>query len=724
MAIVLMLVAALVLPQTTPRGGRVVDATGRPLAGATVTLDSRSGTLLAVSADDGTFTLPPLPDRAKIVVSLPGFDPQAIAITPASTPLVVTLRVAAVEETVVVRAAPTAATGASLPIAPLDVVRTAGTQADLMRAIGGLPGVARIDEGAGLFVRGGDVGELLVLLDGVVVTHPYRYETPTGGYRGAIDPFLIQGASFSSGGFSAAYGNSLSAVVDLTGQDRPADRQINVTAGLAGVSVLGASPLGSRWGVRGGANRAMPSVLFAVNPSPREFDRLPGGWDLSGSLHGDFGAAGRLRIFGLAQADHVGVELEKDAFAGFLHSSADHRLTTVRWDRSLGPGWRLTASAGADRYASGTDVGVMAITERERNQSGRVEIAGPAWSWTVQAGADAVWKTTEVTGRVPVRGGDFGGVSGFTDFDVVHRDRTAGAFTVASRSFGRLTPELGVRFDRYRTAQAWTADPRIALRLALTGDRAVRIAWGRYHQAPGPSYFDRVRGAARLAPLGATHLVVGYDRGTPGSRLFMRAEGFYKRYDSLPLEDDEIGFVSTGYGSAHGLDYYFRTTWSGFDLKLGASWLDARRRWTSPAQRDRYPLPAGTWAPDFSIPYSWQVAMNVPVARGMAAGLTWRVAAGRPTTPAIGAVATPAGFEPVWGAINSERLPRYERLDLSASVIRTLGANTTAIFFASVDNVLGRGNFFEYAYSADYSERRPVAGATPRSIYFGCSITR
>ena len=92
-------------------------------------------------------------------------------------------------------------------------------------------------------------------------------------------------------------------------------------------------------------------------------------------------------------------------------------------------------------------------------------------------------------------------------------------------------------------------------------------------------------------------------------------------------------------------------------------------------------------------------------------------------TPVAGAVATANGYEPIWGPINSERLPRYERLDLSVSTVRTLGARTSAVFFASVDNVLARQNFFEYAYSADYTSRRPVLGAAPRSFYVGCSIT-
>ena len=137
-----------------------------------------------------------------------------------------------------------------------------------MRALGTLPGVARIDDGTGLFVRGGDVSETLVLLDGVVVSHPYRYETPTGGFRGAIDPFLTQGVSFTTGGFSAQYANTLSGVVDLVAAARPREMQTTVTAGLAGLSASAAWPIGETAGVRIAANRSTPAVLFAVNPSP------------------------------------------------------------------------------------------------------------------------------------------------------------------------------------------------------------------------------------------------------------------------------------------------------------------------------------------------------------------------------------------------------------------------------------------------------------------------
>jgi hypothetical protein len=67
-------------------------------------------------------------------------------------------------------------------------------------------------------------------------------------------------------------------------------------------------------------------------------------------------------------------------------------------------------------------------------------------------------------------------------------------------------------------------------------------------------------------------------------------------------------------------------------------------------------------------------------------------------------------------------MPRYERVDLSASWLRVIGGRMIT-FFASVDNALGRANVFEYAYSADYTTRRPVVTAHPRSVYVGCSFS-
>ncbi len=80
-----------------------------------------------------------------------------------------------------------------LHLSGLDVLRTAGTHADVFRRAQMLPGVSKLDEGAGLFGRGGDADETATYLDRALLSHPYRLETPSGGFFGTVPPWLISG---------------------------------------------------------------------------------------------------------------------------------------------------------------------------------------------------------------------------------------------------------------------------------------------------------------------------------------------------------------------------------------------------------------------------------------------------------------------------------------------------------------------------------------------------
>lgn len=711
------------LQQPATVSGDVVDQSNLPLPSVVVTI--KGTTAVVVTDEHGHFGISAEHSDAVVVFELSGFATRTVAIAQTTGPLHVVMTLAPVSTEVIVRApAASAPPDPRMTLRPLDVVRTAGTQADVMRALSVLPGVAQVDEGAGIFVRGGDVSETTVMLDEAPLNHPYRYETPTGGYRGAVDPFLTQGVSFTTGGFSAAYGNSLSGIVDMRSLDRPAVRRMTATAGLAGISLAAAQPIGSESGVRVAVNRATPSVLFAVNPSPRDFDELPGGWDTSASAYYNSATHGAFRLFVLDQHDHVGVQLEQDAFDGFLHSTTSYRALIASWRQLMSNGWTVTAIGSADHHVNGFDVGVAAIDSADDARSARLDLAGSAGSWTVRFGADAGKTVTDATGVVPERGGDFAGVSGTSTFDVNHHDNHGGGYVETSHAFGIVTPTFGVRSDYFSAASTARVDPRVNVAIDLGALGRLRMAWGIYHQAPSPEYFDQVRGAAALAPMTAVHYTAGYETGKSDGALFFRAEGYYKTYRDLPVQDDAVGYGDTGYGNARGIDLYGRRVWHFIDLRASASFVHTERRWTSPEQQDRYPLPAGTWTPDFSIPYTWQVVVNAPVWPTIWLGMDWREAAGRPTTPAIGATATPEGYEPIWGPINSERLPRYKRIDLSVSYLTKLGPHTNAVFFASVDNLTNHFNFFEYAYSADYSSRHPVASAAPRGFYVGCTITR
>jgi hypothetical protein len=79
---------------------------------------------------------------------------------------------------------------------------------------------------------------------------------------------------------------------------------------------------------------------------------------------------------------------------------------------------------------------------------------------------------------------------------------------------------------------------------------------------------------------------------------------------------------------------------------------------------------------------------------------------------------------PLYGAINSERLPAYARCDANVSYRAHAGTATGIVYFAAVGNVLGRQNYSSYSYSPDFTQRAPIVSANPRSFYVGLSIIR
>jgi len=103
----------------------------------------------------------------------------------------------------------------------LDVVTTASAVGDFVGALQTLPGTSTVAEDGRLFVRGGDANETQIFIDGIKVFTPF---TPTPGNvptRGRYSPFLFDGITFSTGGYSAEYGNALSSVTLMNTIDEP-----------------------------------------------------------------------------------------------------------------------------------------------------------------------------------------------------------------------------------------------------------------------------------------------------------------------------------------------------------------------------------------------------------------------------------------------------------------------------------------------------------------------
>src|SRR6476659_8646307 len=118
---------------------------------------------------------------------------------------------------------------AATVLSTLDVLTTGGANADITAVVKTLPGAQQVGEKEGLFVRGGAGYETKQFIDGTMVNNPYYTSVPDIAQRGRFSPFLFKGTVFSTGGYSALYGQALSSVVLLESIDLPERSEVDAT---------------------------------------------------------------------------------------------------------------------------------------------------------------------------------------------------------------------------------------------------------------------------------------------------------------------------------------------------------------------------------------------------------------------------------------------------------------------------------------------------------------
>ena len=99
-----------------------------------------------------------------------------------------------------------------LELKQIKALPSLGGEKDIIKAIQLLPGVQFGNEGSnGMFVRGGNQDENLILLDDV----PLYNVNHLGGFVSAFNPSAINSIKIIKGGFPAKYGGRLSSIIDV-----------------------------------------------------------------------------------------------------------------------------------------------------------------------------------------------------------------------------------------------------------------------------------------------------------------------------------------------------------------------------------------------------------------------------------------------------------------------------------------------------------------------------
>lgn len=228
--------------------GKVVNQKGKPIASANVFIEGAYDGATTDEAGDFSFTTDVegnqtlvvsflIYETSKTQIDVANFQVQTIKIKESMNAL-----------DAVIISAGTMESGEKARVSvlkPLDIVTTAGSAGNIIVALQTLPGTQSVGEDGRLFVRGGEANETQTFVDGIRVAQPYGATTNNLPTRGRFSPFLFSGIAFSTGGYSAEYGEALSSILLLNTEDNPDQNKTDISLMTVGLG-LGNTQSGKR----------------------------------------------------------------------------------------------------------------------------------------------------------------------------------------------------------------------------------------------------------------------------------------------------------------------------------------------------------------------------------------------------------------------------------------------------------------------------------------------
>lgn len=696
--IIFSLLPALLLCQTKI-SGRVVDTENQPLPGANVFIkDSYDG---VSSKEDGSFSfITEEEGEAILVVSFVGYNTKEENIL--LTGKEISIEIILVEEaeelgTVVISAGSFEASDErkGVILKPLDVVTT-GADADIYSALETLPGTQQIGETEGLFVRGGSASETVTIIDEMVVQKPFYTSVPDIPSRGRFSPFLFKGIVFSTGGYSAKYGQALSSALILNTQEL-ADQTLTAI----NLMILGGGGAHvHRWEE---SSFAVGGAYYNLGPyvnvfeQRQEWDTAPIGFEGSMNYRIKTSKTGMLKAYASFSYGDLALfteNLNDLSKRDFTKLRSDNYYSNLSYREILGDDWALFAGASFSLDKDWFDLNSDKVKQDEILNQARVSVTRQVFNSSfITFGGEAqnmIYKNAfnELSGRI-----DEVYLAGFLEADIF--------FT------NDLAARVGIRGERSKLLGKYNLAPRISLAYRLGIYDQLNFAYGKFYQTP---FKDFLIQTTNFNYENASHYIFNYQH-IDDDRTF-RIEVYYKDYDNLvkgnlftpPFISPTVPFSNDGSGYAKGVDIFWRDreTFDMTDYWLSYSYLDT--------ERDFINFP-GLATPTFATPHTFSAVVKhwVP-AITTSFGLTYTFATGRPY------------YNPNNPEYLGDRAKNYNNLSLNASFLTTIFNNFTVIFF-SVDNLIGFKNIYGYNYSTDGTIRRPVLPTATRAFFIGMFIS-
>jgi len=579
---------------------------------------------------------------------------------------------------------------------PLDIVTTAGAQGDIVGALKTLPGAQQIGESEGLFVRGGEGNETKTIIDGMVVNKPFFSSAPDIASRGRFSPFLFKGTVFSTGGYSAQYGQGMSSVLALETQDLP--EQSSSTLALSSVGIGGGyNKLWKEKKMSAGFDLNYTNLLpyFLIVKQTPEYTRAPQFAGGSLNFRKKTSASGMLKFYGYFNLSDLGIKTisidSTNGYKNLFELNNTDIYTNITYKERLGEKWLLNIGASYSTNVDLIKTGSDSIRSQSDMTQGRVVVSrGIGKLSIVRFGAEYQYTFDEFK----IDGYKFG--SSYSIKKSVYDNYSAQFVEADIYLTSKLVLRAGARGEHSTLEKKYVISPRSSVAYKLGEKSQISVAYGQFYQKPDRDYlfYSKIPGYNK-----ATHYIANIQRVDDFHTV--RAEVYYKKYDNLT---NALDSTNSGYGYAQGLDIFWRDkkTIKGVDYWISYTYLETKRKYQT------YPKEV---TPPFAATHTASLVFKKFFDKlNLSSGFTYTYASGRPY------------FNPNNTEFMSDKTIDYHSLGINAAYLRQI-KNCFAVLAFSVTNVIGNNQIFGYRYSYDYQRSAAVTPPAKRFFFVGLFLS-
>jgi outer membrane receptor protein involved in Fe transport len=691
--------------------GRVIDVLGKPVRGATITLEG--GTEPIGKTDRlGRFTVK-APMGATLVVESKAFGVAIATVNGRSLDDIVLLTEKQLGETISIESdAPAAAPGAA-QLDRQELQRVPGTGGDVVRALTVMPGVVNLQVPlgySGVVVRGSSPQDSKVFVDDFDV--PVLYHNI--GFRAIVPAETIESLDFVPGGFDVAYGRASSGIVLLKTRAGSENRSTQAEISVIDGGLLAQGPIDKKSRYMFALRRStidfvLPSVIpdsvdLSLTTVPRYWDgQLRLDRELSEKWRGTLSLVGTDDTFELVGSKNEDAE-SKRFFnrTRFLRATAALRFKDGPWTANIALSTLLPQfifEIGQYQYIRTSQPTVTPRFEVARNEPEAIGLKNV--EWRVGAEAPIAKSNAELALPREPREGEGGQNMMFDPRDVTTTINTSvwlpdvAAWTAMSADFHpRVRVTAGVRAEVFGRQDEFSVSPRgeVQVKLDAEGEWKLRANAGAFRR-PAQFQSELLSDTAKSERSKQTILGLQWE---PEEGVRVQASTYYNDRTAL-LRADEMGnLTNTGRGKTYGgelLGTYRKGPWF--------TWLSY-----SYSKSTRVDAPgADERLFDFDQPHSMNAAASYKIGNWVL-GARWQLYSGLPFTPVNSGIfdSDRNVYIPLNADINSDRAPMHHQLDVRVDYNWRWGPiDLTA--FLDIQNLYMNESVVTYFYSYDYSQR-------------------